>query len=178
MMVTKGLLTATSQQSSDLTHILAEVNHHLYRVCKRKMFVTMAAVAMDPARRRMEYARAGHNPIVWRRTTRGTTELRKPAGLGLGMCSGDRFSRALRLEELELETGDAVVLYSDGVTEAMNSASEQFGETRLMRSIERADGQSATATRAAILRDLAAFTAGTPPHDDVTVVVVRVGEHN
>jgi len=178
MMVTKGLLTATSQQSSDLTHIFDEINQHLYRVCKRKMFVTMAAVAIDPAQRRMQYARAGHNPIVWRRVKRGLTELRKPGGLGLGMCAGDRFARALRVEELQLDPGDAIVLYSDGVTEAMNGALEQFGEARLMQSIERSDGQPAAATRAALLRDLAEFTAGSPPHDDVTIVVVRVTEQN
>ena len=106
--------------------------------------------------------------------TKFKTLLRKPPGLGLGMCPNERFSRSLRLEELDLEPGDAVVLYSDGITEAINGSMEQFGEERLMRSVERTDGQSAAETRAAILRDLEDFTAGTPARDDVTVVVLRV----
>ncbi|HEY2016737.1 MAG TPA: PP2C family protein-serine/threonine phosphatase [Bryobacteraceae bacterium] len=174
MMVTKGLLTATVADSSDLAFIMQQINHHLYRACKRKVFVTMAAVAIDPASRRLEYARAGHNPIVWRRTRLGQTELRKPQGLGLGMCPTETFNRSLRTEQLDLEPGDAVVLYSDGITEAINGSMDQFGEERLIESIERADGQSAEATRAAILRDLADFAAGTPPRDDITVVVLRV----
>jgi len=176
MMVTKGLLSATSQDSSDLAHILQQINLHLYRACKRKVFVTMAAVAIDPVSRRLEYARAGHNPIVWRRALRGETTLRKPPGLGLGMCPNERFSRCLCLEQIDLEPGDAVVLYSDGITEAINASMEQFGEDRLMRSVEKTDGQSAAETRTAILRDLADFTAGTPARDDVTVVVFRVAE--
>ncbi|SPE33663.1 membrane hypothetical protein [Candidatus Sulfopaludibacter sp. SbA6] len=174
MMVTKGLLSAIVQDSSDLAHILQQINLHLYRACKRKVFVTMAAVAIHPASRRLEYARAGHNPIVWRRALRGETMLRKPPGLGMGMCPNERFSRTLRLEEIDLEPGDAVVLYSDGITEAVNASMEQFGEERLMHSVESTDGQSAAETRTAILRDLADFTAGAPARDDVTVVVLRV----
>ena len=174
MMVTKGLLSATVSDSSDLVHILQQINLHLYRACKRRVFVTMAAVAIHPASRRLEYARAGHNPIVWRRPLRGETLLRKPPGLGLGMCPSERFARTLRLEEFDLEAGDAVVLYSDGITEAVNPSMEQFGEERLIRSVEKTDGQSAAETRIAILRDLADFTAGAPARDDVTVVVLRV----
>jgi len=66
------------------------------------------------------------------------------------------------------------VLYSDGITEAVNASMEQFGEERLMHSVESTDGQSAAETRTAILRDLADFTAGAPARDDVTVVVLRV----
>lgn len=174
MMVTKGLLTAVSQDSSDLAHILQQINLHLYRACRRRVFVTMAAVAVDAGARRLQYARAGHNPIVWRRAARGETLLRKPPGVGLGMCPNERFNRSLQMEDLDLEPGDAVVLYSDGVTEAVNASMEQFGEGRLMESVARADGRSAEETRSAILRDLGDFTAGTPARDDVTVVVLRV----
>jgi len=177
MMVTKGLLAATTRDSSDLAYILQQVNRHLYTTCKKKVFVTLAAVALDPAARRLQHARAGHNPIVWRRTGRGETKMLKPPGVGLGMAAGERFNRALKIEELQLESGDAIVLYSDGVTEAMNAALEQFGEARLTRAVELTDGQPAEESRAAILRELAAFTNGTPARDDVTLVVLRVAQN-
>lgn len=176
MMVTKGLLAAVTRDSSDLRHILQSINTHLYRACKRRVFVTMAAVAVDPATLRVEHGRAGHNPIVWRRARRGETLLVKPSGLGLGMCAGETFARTLRLDAFEMEEGDAVILYSDGVTEAVNGVMEQFGEERLMRSVAAADGRSAEAIRAAVLRDLAAFCGGTPARDDVTVVAIRAEE--
>ncbi len=174
MMVTKGLLAAVSRDSAELPHILQQVNLHLYRACRRKVFVTMAAVALDAPRRRIEYGRAGHNPVVWRRAKRGETVLLKPRGLGLGMTPNEPFQRYLEIEEFELEPGDAVVLYSDGVTEAVNEAMQQYGERRLARQVEQADGQPAFATRDAILRDLAGFMGAAPARDDITVVVLRV----
>jgi hypothetical protein len=175
MMVTKGLISAAARDSGDLRHILQSLNLHLHRACKRKVFVTLAAVAIDPAARRVEYGRAGHNPMVWRRTRRGETLLLKPSGVGLGMCSAEPFARSLRLESLDLEEGDAIVLYSDGVTEAVNPVLDQYGEDRLMRAIETADGGSAAEIRAAIMRDLAVFADGAPARDDITVVAIRAG---
>jgi serine phosphatase RsbU (regulator of sigma subunit) len=139
--------------------------------------VTLAAVALDPAARRMQHGRAGHNPILWRRTGLGETVFLKPPGLGLGMTPGERFNRNLKIEEVQLQEGDAIVLYSDGITEAVNATMEQFGEGRLIRAVESTDGQPAEESRAAILGDLAAFTNGTPSRDDVTLVVLRVAQN-
>ncbi len=174
MMVTKGLLTAVSRDSSDLAYILEQINLHLYRACRRRVFVTMAAVALDAARHRLQYGRAGHNPMVWRRTRRAETVMLKPIGLGLGMAPAEAFKRNLEVQELELEPEDALVLYSDGVTEAVNEGMEQFGERRLIESLEAADGRSADDTRDALLRDLAGFMGAMPARDDITVVVLRV----
>jgi sigma-B regulation protein RsbU (phosphoserine phosphatase) len=174
MMVTKGLLTAVSKDNHQLSYILEQINLHLYRACRKKVFVTMAAVVLDSANGRMEYGRAGHNPIVWRRVRKGETTLVKPPGLGLGMTPGERFTRSLRIDELDLESDDAIVLYSDGVTEAVDQAMEQYGEARLMRAVERTDGRSALDSRDAILGDLRAFMGSTPARDDITLVVIRV----
>jgi hypothetical protein len=176
MMVTKGLLAAATRDSNNLAYILEQVNLHLYRACKKKVFVTLAAVALDPVRRRLQHGRAGHNPVVWRRSGRGETVILKPPGLGLGMTAGERFNRTLRIEELELETGDAIVLYSDGITEAVDFRMDQYGEERLIRAVEKTDGQPAEESRAAILLDLAEFVGTTPARDDITLVVLRVAE--
>jgi hypothetical protein len=173
MMVTKGLIGAASQDSGDLRHILQSLNLHLHKACKRKVFVTLAAIALDPATSRVEYGRAGHNPIVWRRARRGETLLLKPGGVGLGMCSAEPFARSLRMEEFDLEPGDALVLYSDGVTEAVNPVMDQYGEDRLMRAVEAADGANAEGIRAAVMQDLAAFADGAPARDDITLVAIR-----
>jgi hypothetical protein len=173
MMVTKGLITAVSRESNQLAYILEQTNLHLYKACRKKVFVTMAAVVLDSANRRLEYGRAGHNPVVWRRKRKGQTTLLKPPGVGLGMTAGERFLRGLRIEEFELEPEDAIVLYSDGVTEAVDSKMEQFGEERLMRAVENTDGQSALDSRDAILRELRAFMGITPARDDITLVVIR-----
>ena len=152
MMVTKGLLAATTRDSSDLSYILQQINRHLYRACKKKVFVTLAAVALDPATRRLQHGRAGHNPIVWRRVQprrdrdaeaaragprhghrralQSHSEDRR-SGIGAGRCHRSLFGRHYRSDERQLE---------------------QFGEARLMRAVESTDGQPAEESRAAILR--------------------------
>jgi sigma-B regulation protein RsbU (phosphoserine phosphatase) len=138
------------------------------------MFVTMALGILDPAARRMEYVRAGHNPVVWRRRSAGETHLLTGPGIGLGIAGPALFSKTLTTQTLDLAPGDAIVFYSDGLTEAMNGVLEQFGEERLMASVENTDGMHAAATRDSILKDVKQFLEGAHPQDDLTITVLRV----
>jgi sigma-B regulation protein RsbU (phosphoserine phosphatase) len=116
--------------------------------------------------------------MVWRQTNRDLTTLVAPGGLGLGITASRIFSTQLQVEEMALSEGDAVVFYSDGITEAMNSGLEQFGEQRLMDAVNRTDTMDAAATRDSILTEVRAFLDGVHPQDDMTLVVLRVGEHH
>lgn len=174
MTLTKGLLASITKSNSKLAEVVSEVNRHLHTVTRKRVFVTMALGFLDPAKRTLEYVRAGHNPIVWRRPNNDATTLVSPSGIGLGITAGRIFNTQLKAAELLLEAGDAVVFYSDGITEAMNSAQEQFGEQRLMDSLKRADDLDAVATRDSILREVTGFLDGVHPQDDMTLVVLRV----
>jgi serine phosphatase RsbU (regulator of sigma subunit) len=94
--------------------------------------------------------------------------------MGLGLTSRLLFERALRLERIQLAPGDAFILYSDGITEAMNEGREQFGEERLQAVVDSCDGQDARSTEQAILQAVREFIGSAPPHDDMTLFVVRV----
>jgi serine phosphatase RsbU (regulator of sigma subunit) len=174
MTLTKGLLCAASQDSGDPREILKSVNLHLREVARRKVFVTMALGVLDPEARTLEYARAGHNPVVWRRAAQGETRLLSSNGIGLGISSHPLFARTLASEKIELGPGDALVFYSDGLTEAMDKSLEQFGEERLIAAVESADGANAEATRDSILKAVRSFLNGIHPQDDLTIAVLRV----
>ncbi len=174
MTLTKGFLAAAGRDSDNLLVTLSELNSHLHMAGKRKIFVTMALAFFSPGDRRIELARAGHNPPLWRKAGMGQSEYLTPPGMGLGLTSRLLFERALRLQEIQLMPGDAFVLYSDGITEAMNEAREQFGEDRLQAVVDTCDGQDAQATEKAILQAVRAFIGSAPPHDDMTLFVVRV----
>ncbi len=173
MTLTKGLLAAMAQDDLELPAMLEHINGHLCTVGRRKTFVTMILSVLDPAARTLEYARAGHNPAVWRKRS-GATRLLTSRGIGLGITSGKIFGRTLAVEKLDLESGDLLVFYSDGLTEAMNPALEQFGEERLIEAVEKLDGVPAHAARDAILAEVTAFLRGNHPQDDLTLVVLRV----
>jgi sigma-B regulation protein RsbU (phosphoserine phosphatase) len=77
-----------------------------------------------------------------------------------------------------LDEGDAVLFYSDGITEAMNAQREEYGDERLMEIVRQTDGMSAEATEQTILTDVYGFLGDQSPQDDITLVVLRVGNNN
>ncbi len=174
MTLTKGLLTSIAETVDDPGEILREVNRHLYEVCRRKMFVTLFLGVIDPVTKRMVYARAGHNPTVFRSVARQETSLLKPKGMGLGLNSGKIFDQSLKVETLQLELNDKLFFYSDGITEAMNPKNEEYGEERLIEIAEKADDLAASEARDAVMTDVTRFLASNQPQDDQTLVVVKV----
>ena len=174
MTLTKGLLASAAETTADPGEMLREVNRHLYEACQRKMFVTLVLGVVDPELRTFSYVRAGHNPPVWRRASDGKTIMLRAHGIGLGLNAGDVFNRSLQMEEIQLNSHDLLILYSDGISEAMNDRREEYGEERLKSVAVRSDGMNADQIKELILNDVKSFLGRTPPQDDQTLVVVRV----
>jgi sigma-B regulation protein RsbU (phosphoserine phosphatase) len=159
----KVALAAQAEHASDPAAVLAGMNRILHGNLERG-FVTAAYIYIDAGT--VTYASAGHPPpLVWRE---GRTEELRQESLPLG-----RFRRAeYRNEELRLSPGDRLLLYTDGVTEALSPAGEPFGDERLR------DLLAASADPDAILGRLAGWTGrqtGEPLDDDVTIVVAEAG---
>jgi serine phosphatase RsbU (regulator of sigma subunit) len=177
MTLTKGLLDSVAEYEADPGEILREVNRHLYDVCRRKTFVTMFLGALDPLRRTLIYARAGHNPTIVHRnggaSERKTWMLKSP-GMGMGLNQGVAFDRSLKVETIQLVRGDKLFFYSDGITEAMNEKRDEYGEDRLMAMAERTDGLNAEQSRDAVMADVAEFLGAVHPQDDQTLVVLHI----
>jgi serine phosphatase RsbU (regulator of sigma subunit) len=174
MTLTKGLLVSVAGDYADPGRITKELNGHLYRGGRRGVFVTLALAAIDPEARTIQCVRAGHNPLLWRQTRKGRTMWLSPAGIGLGLAAERLFDRSISVEEIQLEAGDLFVLYSDGITEAMNSDGDEYGQERLSEVLSRSDALEAAETCDRVLNEVAAFAGSTPQHDDITLVVVRV----
>lgn len=174
MTLTKGLLASVAEEQSDPGNILREVNRHLYEACRKKVFVTLFLGVLDPATRTLTYARAGHNPTVWRSPLRNATELLRPSGMGLGLNQGKIFNATLKVATLQLAAADALFFYSDGITEAMNARQEEYGEERLMAVAEQTDKLTASAALNTIMADVKTFLGSIAPQDDQTLVVVKV----
>jgi Stage II sporulation protein E (SpoIIE) len=174
MTLTKGLLDSIAEHKTDPGEILREVNRHLYDVCRRKTFVTMFLGVVDPGRRTLRFARAGHNPTIIYRPSERKTWMLKSRGMGMGLTQGGIFDQSLKVETIRLERGDKLFFYSDGITEAMNEKRDEYGEDRLMVMAERTDGLTAEQSRDAVMADVEEFLGPVHPQDDQTLVVLQV----
>jgi sigma-B regulation protein RsbU (phosphoserine phosphatase) len=132
---------------------------------------------IDPVRRTLSYARAGHNPTILHRnggaSERKTWMLKSP-GMGMGFNRGGIFDQSLKVETIQLERGDKLFFYSDGITEAMNEKRDEYSEGRLTAMAERTNGLNAEQSRDAVMADVAEFLGTVHPQDDQTLVVLQI----
>lgn len=173
MTLTKGFMEVASAEWNNPDDVLIAANSHLREYLQRGTFVTMAYAVIDPEAMTIDYARAGHNPPAVLRAD-GEPTFVMPPGIALGAADNKQFAKLIASERLDLRRGDALVFYTDGVTEAMSSSGEQFGETRLLESLARLhDGRPARDLADGLLAAVAEHARDAAQHDDITVVVVR-----
>jgi serine phosphatase RsbU (regulator of sigma subunit) len=167
----RSLVQAAMQTTSAgglLTRVAGFTNDYIARVHgNANMFATAFLAVVDPSDGTMDYVNAGHEPPLVVSTDGQTREL---AGTGpaLGLLPDLEFQSGT----IVLNPGDMVVVYSDGIVDAQNSMGGVFGSVRLVQVLEERL-PSAAEVKARVLAELAAFTDGTDPVDDVTLLVVR-----
>ena len=172
----KGLVLSLSRIHESPGRLLSELNRILAANMDSRSFVTMTYAVVDTAARRMRYARAGHNPVIHLEARTKRTHVLTPPGLGLGLDSGDRFDAILQEDEVPLAPGDFFLFFTDGLSEAMNEGAELFGEGRLRRILEEGEGLDSDAMKERILDEVRVFVGDAAPHDDMTLVVLKIGE--
>jgi serine phosphatase RsbU (regulator of sigma subunit) len=170
----KGLVLSLSRICDSPGRLLAEANRILWANMDSRSFVTMTYAIVDTEKRCMRHARAGHNPVIHLEARTGRTRVLAPAGLGLGLDAGDRFESVLQEEETPLAPGDVFLFFTDGLSEAMNEGSELFGEGRLRRILEESEGLGSEHLKERILEEVRRFVGDAAPHDDMTLVVLKV----
>ncbi len=151
-----------------LTTTITAVNRYLAENTPANRFVTLFYAELDPPAGTLSFVNAGHNPPLIVHSA-GTVETLAPGGIPLGILSETEF----REGRARLEPGDALVIYSDGVTETQNPQGVEFGETRLKEVAVRNLDASAAGIRDRIEAALTNFAQGTPPVDDITMVIVK-----
>ena len=153
--------------ATSLGDLGAQVNHIMYRDGVRGRFATMVCLLASAGTGRVRLLNAGHlSPLV----LRGIAVEELPRGsVALGMVPSTPYVE----QAAELAPGDALVVYSDGVTEAMNAARDFFGDERLRAVLELQQGETAERAGRAVVDAVARFVGDAPVHDDVSLVVLR-----
>lgn len=153
--------------------VLHRVNRLLYPDIKEDMFISMAYVVLDDASNTATLCRAGHDaPLLYTARTQTVQKL-NPPGMALGIDAGDVFDRITGDFTVTLEPNDCLILYTDGVTEALDSRGMEFGFKRMIQSIQASAHEGAAGVKKRLTDDLLNFIGACPQNDDITLIVIR-----
>ncbi len=147
---------------------MSKVNYLLWESIERNQFVTAFYGILDATNRTLSYSNAGHSPALLMKAD-GSERFEERGGVPLGMFRDSRYYEYFET----IEPGEVFVLYTDGVTEAMNSADEEYGRDRLVTAVRACRELPAREMIDFIHRDLTAWTDGRGAHDDVTFFIIK-----
>jgi len=163
-----ALRSHAAQWGSDVAALVSDVNDQLCASTAANKFATLFYGVYDDASRRLVYVNAGHNPPLVA-GPRGEIRRLTTGGMVVGVLPGQTYES----ESIELLPGDALVVYTDGATDAADAADEPFGEARLAELVAAHRGDSPEALRDAVLAALSRHAAGVPFEDDVSLVIAK-----
>lgn len=169
MMRAKTELKSLTEAELNLADVFTRSNTNLCEGNDAGMFVTVWQGCINLTTGVVQYANAGHNPPVIRHGNGSFEFLKSKAGFVLAGIEGFRYE----MQELQMEPGDILYLYTDGVTEATNSELELYGNDRLLDVLNRANYTSMQELCACVKADLDAFVGEAPQFDDITMVAFR-----
>jgi serine phosphatase RsbU (regulator of sigma subunit) len=180
--VPAALLMATFQASlqalSNTPAPLAKIVDGLDRYCREhslegRRFTTAFLAEINPQTREMNYVNAGHNDPILRRAS-GAIERLAIGGPPFGLPSLTDDPLVYSSARVQLQPGDLLFIFTDGVIEAVNSADEEYGEARLLARMQSAPSENSDATLNRIMADVNTFVGQARQHDDITALVLRV----
>ncbi len=176
MATCRGLMRVSAEREHSPGAVLRRVNRLLFADIREDMFVSLAYCVLDSTTGDVTLVRAGHDPPLLFHRAGGLIEPLKPPGLALGVDRGPVFDRIAREFTFRMEAGDRLLLYTDGVTEAVEARSrDEFGGDRLAEIFHReaSAGAAPQPLLASVQHAVATFAKGARQHDDVTLVVIE-----
>ncbi len=168
---TSGALVSEAQHEKDLVTVVDNLNSAIYSRQNRSRFVSLLMAVLDVPRRRIDYVNAGQSKPLLLRNNQVTQLKASGARFPLGVVKSPKY----QVQSLQLEPGDTLLLYTDGVTEAMNPGQEMYGDERLYELFSRLVSlqMSAKDIVTAMKDEILTFSGIDHQHDDLTIVVVR-----
>ncbi len=165
-------LIYSNAKEGDLKKLLMGVNRILKDKTSSNMFMTMVMMKWNALANEMKYVSAGHEQMVHYHAVDKKVTLTPPSGIALGMLAD--ISQNLKEEHVNMETGDVLVVYSDGIPECWKNEKEMYGMGRLKRAVnDYSDLPSAFAIRNALLADVKEFAGKYKQMDDITLIVIK-----
>lgn len=169
MALTRTLVRAAVVETESPAEALMRVNDLLVPDTRQGMFVTAVYAVLNTETGQFTYTNAGHNPPLW--VCRGKSEVRRLTRTGIALGAAEHLS--MREESIQLEQGDSLLLYTDGLTEAFSPDGDLFGETRLADALQAGSGTSADDLLESVEHSLNEFLQSQPLADDLTMLALH-----
>ena len=176
MAVCQGILRTRAEQEQSPARMLSELNRVLSANLAEDMFITMLYMVLNTKTRELKFARAGHErPLI----CHGEGDHRMPEpldapGIAIGLADSDVFDSVIRDVSIQLESGDGFIVYTDGITEALNDAGEEWGLENLTRFIKEAPSSGPAPLLDAIQNELRRYIGARQQYDDMTLLGLKV----
>ena len=138
------------------------------------MFISMLYLVLNLDTHQLSFARAGHEPPILIRAGEPKADVSETAGIAIGLVDPATFEATIETRNLTLRPGDLVVCYTDGITEAMNSAGEEWGVERLIACVEKMADAAAGDLLDNMLTEVKTFTGDNRQSDDMTMLALKV----
>jgi sigma-B regulation protein RsbU (phosphoserine phosphatase) len=169
----RSSLQAHAQAEASPSAVLSAVNRQIFDDIREDMFISAIYLVFEEGYPTIKLSRAGHPlPLVWRKATSIVEAISSP-GLGLGIDAGEVFDRVTKDVVINLEPGDCMLVFTDGITEAENAEGEEFGEERLRKILCSHAAGSTDALVDRVSSAVSEFCGKRPPADDVTLVALK-----
>jgi len=168
------VLRAHASANLDPAKVLTEVNQTMVSDMYEDMFVTMLYMVYNTETRELTMARAGHDPALLLRAGQSQVERESSGGMGIGLTEGELFGELIETVSVTLEPGSLVVVYTDGITEAMNEQREEWGLEPLCKALLASRNLSPPEISEAVQERVLRFAGDVPQYDDMTLMVLKV----
>ena len=169
MALSRTIVRANATHHEKGTEVLQDANDMISADSHSGMFVTLFYGVLDEQTKSLVYANAGHPPPLLMRKGEDRFRALEVTGIALGVVEGMKYEE----RQIDLLPGDILVLYTDGVNEAINDREEQYGLARLCRTVRGSRDLSAQGILDAILKDIALFAGDQAQFDDITMIVLK-----
>jgi len=173
MAICRSVLRTEAARNPSPADVLRKVNRQLYPDIKEDMFISMAYLILNHEHHGVTLARAGQDaPLLYKRQAQSVTPVKSP-GMVVGIDSGNVFDRLTSDFAVPLEPDDCLLLYTDGVTEALNTEGDEFGLDRTAESVRASANGGAPAIVKRVIEDVRTFSGANPQNDDITLIAIR-----
>ncbi len=169
----KGIFHSLAQQALDPKEFMIRANQALRYCLERGSFISATYFVVDASKKMIHYSRAGHCPVLLYSAAKGKADYLVDKGTALGMIKGKDYCNFVETNSMPYHSGDVMVLYTDGITEAKDPKGEEFGLELLQKTIEESAKFNPKEIQDQLIKTLYEYTGTEDINDDYTTMIVK-----